>query len=64
MRHTSCSASVYSIRGLGGDVVAPLAVGGIAGAGMVARELDGDRAVLVLGDRRVQLGFLEHVLPM
>jgi hypothetical protein len=50
--------------GLRGDVVAPVAVDGIAGAGMVARELDGDRAVLVLGDRRVQLGFLEHVLPM
>jgi hypothetical protein len=37
--------------GAGGDVVATRAVDGITRAGVVAGELDGDRPVLVLGDR-------------
>jgi hypothetical protein len=44
----------------GGDVVAPLAIGRIAGTGVVGAELDGDRTVGVLRHRRVQLSFLEH----
>ena len=72
IRQTSCSASVYSIRGsgcpgfqasaCGGDVVAPLAVRRIARARVVLGELDVGRPVVVGRDRRVQLGFLEHVV--
>jgi hypothetical protein len=47
----------------GGDLVATRAVVGVVEAGMVLAEMDLDLAVIVLGDRRVELGFLEH-LPL
>jgi hypothetical protein len=42
------------------DLVAALAVLGVVEPRVVLAEVDLDLAVLALGDRRVQLGFLEH----
>ena len=44
----------------GGDLVAALLVGRVGLAGVVVGEMDGDRAVVGLGDRRVELCLLEH----
>src|SRR5689334_13250514 len=50
-------------HGRGGDLVATGAVIGVVEPRMVLAEVDLDLAVLVLRDRRVQLGLFEHLAP-
>jgi hypothetical protein len=47
----------------GGDLVAALLVGGVPRAGVGVGEVHGDRAVVGLRDRGVELGLLEHLRP-
>jgi hypothetical protein len=46
-----------------GDLVATLAVRRIVEAGVLGPEMDDDAAVVLMGHRRVQLRFLEHLSP-